>query len=476
MRPRRPIVPLIALLLAGCASSEPSSPSREALLDPKGCAQCHPNHYRDWASSLHAYASDDPVMLAQNALGQRLTKGALGDFCMKCHAPMAVREGATADGLNMAAVPQQLKGVTCFFCHTVDAVERLHNNSLHQASDPVMRGSFGNSKDTPGHRSQYSVLHDRDRVESSDLCGGCHDLRLGGLALERTHAEWKGTVFASAPGGATCGQCHMRQSDQLEQIAQVPGAPLRRSHDHHMPALDVSLTSPSLAAVQRPKIQALLDTTLQSALCVGAGGSIDVVLENVAAGHSWPSGGAQHRRAWVELVAWSKGEIVYQSGVVPPGRTLASVRDPDRWEMRECLLDEGGKETLNTWETASYESYTLEGLQTFDVRDPRYYQTHVFQRFPRASAPTAMPDRVTMRVRVQPIALEILDQLIASGDLDPNLRDRMPTFDTAAVEWTPESAKVGYYDGAVRYSCVSKTNLNYAGDRWPAPRPVKCAP
>ena len=43
--------------------------SREELLDPKTCAGCHPQHYREWASSMHAYASDDPVFIAMNRRG-----------------------------------------------------------------------------------------------------------------------------------------------------------------------------------------------------------------------------------------------------------------------------------------------------------------------------------------------------------------------------------------------------------------------
>src|SRR5580658_6531397 len=107
----------------GCSTaSAPTYFSREDLLDPQTCNQCHLNHYADWSASMHAYASDDPIFLAMNQRGQRETNGQLGNFCVKCHAPMAVNEGATTDGLNLASVPQKLHGVTCFFCHTVDSV------------------------------------------------------------------------------------------------------------------------------------------------------------------------------------------------------------------------------------------------------------------------------------------------------------------------------------------------------------------
>ena len=63
---------------------------------------------------MHAYASTDPVFLAMNQRGQRETNGELGSFCVQCHAPMALRTGATTDGLNLKTLPEHLQGVTLF--------------------------------------------------------------------------------------------------------------------------------------------------------------------------------------------------------------------------------------------------------------------------------------------------------------------------------------------------------------------------
>jgi hypothetical protein len=91
--------------------------SAEQLLDPESCRPCHPSHYEEWAASMHAYASDDPVFRAMNQRGQRESDGALGSFCVQCHAPIATRLGLTEDGLNLDELPQQLQGITCAFCH-----------------------------------------------------------------------------------------------------------------------------------------------------------------------------------------------------------------------------------------------------------------------------------------------------------------------------------------------------------------------
>jgi hypothetical protein len=70
-------------------------------MDPETCRTCHQDQYSEWAASMHAHAAEDPVFIAMNRRGQEETAGALGDFCVRCHAPMAVREGRTVDGLNL---------------------------------------------------------------------------------------------------------------------------------------------------------------------------------------------------------------------------------------------------------------------------------------------------------------------------------------------------------------------------------------
>jgi hypothetical protein len=70
-------------------------------------------------------------------------------------------------------------------------------------------------------------------------------------------------------------------------------------------------------------VQTLLDTTLQTALCVrgaGANASLVVLVDNVASGHEWPSGAAQDRRAWFEVAAFAQGAELYHSGNVQPRR------------------------------------------------------------------------------------------------------------------------------------------------------------
>src|SRR5690606_18278930 len=160
-------------------------------------------------------------------------------------------------------------------------------------------------------------------VCSSDLC---HDIvNDRGVHLERTYAEWQDSVYSQPDGGATCGQCHMPRSRAAMRVVLDDRAPRRRTHSHLLPGVDLALTPFPGRDVQAAAVRELLDTTLQSALCVrGNEGAaeIQVVLDNVGAGHHFPSGSSQDRRAWIEVVAYKDGEVIYQSGVVPEGEPV----------------------------------------------------------------------------------------------------------------------------------------------------------
>ena len=213
------------LAIAGCASAsapldaggEPPQPqlSIAELQDPATCEPCHATHVQEWETSMHAYAARDPVFVAMNERGQLETNGELGDFCVRCHAPMALELGLTEDGLNLPDVDDpNARGVTCYFCHDVTGVEKDHNRGLTLALDGVMRGGLGHegregaeplnaepAQRNDAHESRYSPLHDATQAAAAGLCGACHDVVNGhGVELERTFAEWRSTSFPMPPG------------------------------------------------------------------------------------------------------------------------------------------------------------------------------------------------------------------------------------------------------------------------------------
>lgn len=439
MKPSRAFVALAIALATGCGG--PDYLSVEELMDPETCMDCHPNHYEQWSGSMHAYAADDPVFLAMNERGQRETGGQLGDFCVGCHAPMAVRTGATTDGLNLAELPQHLKGVTCYFCHQVESVEGTHNNPLTLAMDQTMRGGLEDPVANDAHATSYSRLHDRRAQESSNMCGACHDIVTpAGVHLERTFAEWQDSVFATDDPlqHLSCGKCHMK-GDVPGVVADYPDVPLRMPREHTFAGVDIALTPWPQRDEQRALVQAELDNTLGAQLCVTpvAGGvQVDYVLDNVAAGHMWPSGAGQDRRAWAEVQAFIADEAVFQSGVVAEGQAVVEVAesDPNLWQMRDFTFDGNGQVAHMFWDVAEVESALLPGPVTSDPNDPRF--DHSVTRSYTVEGPT--PDRITAMVHIRPMGLDVLADLVDSGDLDPAIAGEIPTFtlEGSSLEWT----------------------------------------
>ncbi len=169
---------------------------------------------------MHAYASDDPVFLALERLGQRDTGGLLGEFCVRCHAPAALRDGRTRADLDLANLPREERGVGCWACHAITDVVALHNGGLERADDGVVRGrGLPDPLHTPAHASAGSRWLDGRGAASSDACGACHD-----SAIAKKHfADNGGSLFK--PRGTAlatpeaCLMCH--GPSKIAAIAEV---------------------------------------------------------------------------------------------------------------------------------------------------------------------------------------------------------------------------------------------------------------
>ena len=415
--------------------------SREQLMDPTTCQGCHPRHYREWASSMHAYAAQDPVFLAMNRRGQRETHGEMGAFCVNCHAPLAVREGRTRDGLNLAELPAAMQGVTCYFCHNAMGAEAPHNGKLTLANDTTMHGSLRDAVDPGVHGVAYSAAHDRNELASSALCGSCHDVvNDHGVRLERTYAEYLQTPFAvPGPDFKSCQSCHMPESREAAPVAEVADlglkVPKRLRHSHLWPGVDVALDDFPERDVQRLAVECELMRGTQTVQFVKDGPNLFAITVQTRGAHAQPSGAAQDRRMWLEVVAYDQeGNEIDQVGELG---ALEPNYDALPTLFRDRIFDGQGNITHMFWEAAP--SYA----------QPTGY-TSVLLPFasgsaeaPRMTLPVTLlalqPARVTARLRMRPMGLDILEDLVRTGDLDPKLLAQMPTFTLygTQVEWTP---------------------------------------
>ncbi|HTM44286.1 MAG TPA: multiheme c-type cytochrome [Polyangiaceae bacterium] len=538
--PRTVLGALTLILSPGCtahsASTNEPTPgadagqrtlTREELMNPETCRGCHPQHYQEWRGSMHAYASTDPVFHAMNRRGQTETNGALGDFCVRCHAPLAVNLGLTQDGLDLPSVPAYAQGVGCYFCHSASHVGALSNNAITLSNDAVFKGGIFDPASNLAHRSAGSSIHASSNLDSAKLCGACHDvLTPAGVHLERTYAEWHNSIFGPTPGGVaaathdgqlSCGGCHMPTSIGSAAPGVDRNLPQRTLHDHRFPAVDVALVGAGssgvnegsvadasvndasrdglinldpAAADQRARVQALLDTSLGIEICTqalsGQNSAVFVTLENSAAGHRWPSGASQDRRMWVEVRAYAQGETApfYSSGVALP-QNADPTSDPDRWTVSDRMLDDDGNSVHMFWQARQIEEHTLPAPVTRDPAARDFLITHVTRRFPLDPTTTLpqQPSRVSVLVRLQPIAGEVLEELQLGGYLAPSVVQSMPIFELipnrhladhptlsrlaqVSFEWGPETlAYAGFTQRTLNDEAFPKRCVSLAAPR-----------
>jgi hypothetical protein len=492
---------LIPALLCGAAacggSSAPAHLPASALMDSGTCQTCHPAQYQQWAGSMHAYATDDPVFRAMNARAQRESNNTLGTFCVNCHAPVAVRTGMT-DGTNLDALPASVRGVTCYLCHSITEVTDTHNAPLALDTKGTLYGPIGDPVAGVPHGAGYSRFLDGATNESAQACGSCHDIvNLQGAHVERTFAEWKATLLSQTPNGQSCAQCHMPASDGY--AAEIAPFKMRRVHDHTLAAVDLAtepFPAPGSGAESLPQnqaqqiaAQAFLDTAVQESLCLNpATRRLQLTMDNVgASGHGWPSGATADRRAWVELTAYQNEQVIYASGNTDPTGAFPtalpleeSSPDPDLWLIRDCIYDAAGNPLTLFWQTALLASSNqLPGLLTQNIADPTTYQTHLMREFPSTGSLPALPDHVTVTVHLQAIGDDVLTTLVASGDLDPSVPPLIARYTLgggAALDWTPTAANAfqatDTTSGAVM-TCVATGA--YKSNTTPAVSHARCA-
>ena len=240
---------LVILLMVGSAQGQvlpdplpEDNPDAHALADlqypsAKVCGQCHPNQYRQWSNSSHAYASLSPMFNKFEQKINDLAQGTIGSFCVRCHASVGTALGERRDIAWWERSAASREGVTCVTCHRVgeaygktNAARRITPGSIHE---PV----FG-PLDTAGGLTAISSARDYgllvsldepDRpdeadgtswirihqtaiqstlITKSELCATCHQVQVHpGIKLETVWEEYRSSPAAKA--GVTCQDCHM---------------------------------------------------------------------------------------------------------------------------------------------------------------------------------------------------------------------------------------------------------------------------
>lgn len=242
----------------------------------RACQKCHPQHYREWSVSPHAYAQISPVFNAMSNKLNELNNGTLGDFCIRCHTPIGMARNEPMNMSNLSRPASSREGVTCVNCHRIN--QAWGKGAGRQALVPggvnqVVYGPRGSDilNDVLSNPDEYGTLrtsqnHDvvaRDvhssskrffQQSTSAFCGSCHDVFApNGFRLEDAFSEYKMSP-AAREDGTSCQDCHMgRVPGKAEGYDCGPAAilgnkstPVRKHTNHMMIGPDYSIVHPGI--------------------------------------------------------------------------------------------------------------------------------------------------------------------------------------------------------------------------------------
>jgi hypothetical protein len=236
------------------------------------CATCHPQQYKEWSVSQHAYAQLSPVYMAMQRTINSLTSSTNGDFCIRCHNQVGMNIGGSLNKSNLKRPSASREGITCIVCHRVpNAYGKVTGRFPVKAGDllqPVY-GPKGNDElaRVLSESDKFRVVTKKEEVgrrihtkvepffslTTSGFCATCHDVTLlNGFRLEEAFAEYKRSDAARE--GTSCQDCHMGKVQGVKSdynmgpgavVGGVPTKP-RKLTNHFFAGPDYSLVHPGI--------------------------------------------------------------------------------------------------------------------------------------------------------------------------------------------------------------------------------------
>jgi hypothetical protein len=218
----------------------PDAKARLALADAqypsaRVCGECHPNQFKQWSNSNHAYAGVSPMFNKFEQKINDLASGTINYFCVRCHSSVGTSLGERRDISWARRSGAAQEGITCVTCHRVgegygktNGARRITPGGIHEA----VFGPFEIGLKAISDARLYQVLvsHDEpdrpnepdgskwirvhqsgiksDLLRKSELCAPCHQVQVHpGIKLETVWEEYRASP--AAKDGITCQNCHM---------------------------------------------------------------------------------------------------------------------------------------------------------------------------------------------------------------------------------------------------------------------------
>jgi hypothetical protein len=179
---------------------------------------------------------------------------------------------------------------------------------------------------------------------------------------------------------------------------------------------------------------------------------LTVRMDTISTGHMYPSGAAQDRRSWLEVIAYdATNAIVFSSGMVGPTQDPEDLADPNLNGFWDRTFKSDGSPAHFFWDIATYDSKLLKPPITLDPNAMGY--DHSTTATFNLGASYANVDHITARIRTRPFAYAALDELVSSGDLDATLASSLKTLDSLGGSATWTNASKGMGIGSMNTNC-----------------------
>lgn len=413
---------LISGMTPVVSAIEPSDFSK-----PEVCSGCHSEIYSQWNGSLHSFAHKDPVYQKLFLIASMETNREFDSFCSKCHAPIANVLGEVPTYDNYVVSEVAGSGVSCDFCHTVNASSGIGNGAFISNPGKVKYGPLNDSF-SAFHETAYSELHTK-----AEFCGMCHDVYhpFNGLPLETTYTEWKeGPYNETTP----CQHCHMTPG--VTEFKQNPGraatgGPVRdHVSTHYFVGGNALLTelkgSEEHEKRAKQRLQSAAKVEILKVETVNETVNLKVKVTNVGAGHKLPTGLTEARVIWLDVdVKDSEGNQVFRSGERDEGGYI----DHDAVTYHTVLGDKDGNPTEKVW--------FAERILSDNRIPPKGYsiENYSFEIPGNAKGPLG----VDVRLNYISASQELLDILFEEGEIiSPAIEMTSATTTIEIPDGTPE--------------------------------------
>ncbi|MCJ8347544.1 hypothetical protein MJH12_18550 [bacterium] len=237
----------------------------------QSCRKCHTQIYEEWQSSLHSKSTISEAFIKESD-HYKFSE------CLSCHAPSFPQLTAKRPEARETNIHE---GITCSSCHVIG----------NQTLGPI------------GSNAPHGVRRDRS-FKRSDICQSCH---------QQTYVEWEASEMKDE--GLSCQACHMPT--------------IKRYISNHSKGIYSKKMSTKHTFEIDFKKSVKLDIKMSSVIK----NQIALQIENIGAGHDFPTGTYGDNTLYVELKIMDQDEVVFfrEEKLSARDKTSIKVREKRRF-------------------------------------------------------------------------------------------------------------------------------------------------